>query len=337
MATQVKDQSAAAIRFAPRRLGHANLFVADLEAAIAWHRDVAGIELVRREPGINAGFHSNGNTHHDLGLIRITGGAVIGINGFQQPSSFRGGQPGLNHLGWEMNSERELVAALARGKTVGLRVVNYANHQISHSAYVPDPDGNYHEFYADVVESWRSIFNLDREELVTERWDWEKSAPGMAEVPIDSKDRRRVDAALFHPCRITHSTLVAADFAGVDRFLTEVAGLSAIGRGDGIARYRARRSERDLDLVDAKHGWPKGLLAVSLLVEDEGDLKQSIKMAADRGVAIEAVIDRPEKLAALVKNPDGGLVEFYTPRGASARRLPSPTDRINGVPWVLAA
>ena len=61
---------------------------------------------------------------------------------------------------------------------------------------------------------------------------------GVPYLPIDPKDRKRVDAALFHPRRITHSTLVAQDFAGVDRFLTEVAGLNAVARGDGIARCR---------------------------------------------------------------------------------------------------
>ncbi|HZQ61810.1 MAG TPA: VOC family protein, partial [Casimicrobiaceae bacterium] len=200
----------APIGFHPRRLGHANLFVADLERSVDFYSRVCGVQLVRREPGIQAAFHSNGNTHHDIGLIQCSGGARRGIGGFVQPSSFRGHSPGLNHLGWEMNSEAELIAAVERAEAAAVKIVNYANHQISHSAYVPDPDGNYHEFYADVVEDWRKIFNLEREELVTERWDWQHARPGLEPIHPPEHERR-VDDAIFHPRRITHAVLAVTD------------------------------------------------------------------------------------------------------------------------------
>ena len=61
-------------RFRPRRLGHVNLWVSDLERSIRFYEDVCGIELVRRERDILIAFHSNGNSHHDIGIIEISRG-----------------------------------------------------------------------------------------------------------------------------------------------------------------------------------------------------------------------------------------------------------------------
>ena len=60
---------AAAVRFAPRRLAHANIFVGNLERSMSFYNKVCGIEEGRRETGIRAGFLSNGNTHHDIAAM----------------------------------------------------------------------------------------------------------------------------------------------------------------------------------------------------------------------------------------------------------------------------
>ncbi len=323
--------------FAPRRLGHANLFVADLERSIDFYGRVAGIELVRREPGINAGFHSNGNTHHDVGLIQTAKGAVYGKGGYQQPASYRGTKPGLNHLGWEMASERDLVDAVRRGEAAGLKVANYANHQISHSAYVFDPDGNYHEFYADMLDNWRSIFNLEREELVTEAWDWKQSNPGRGPTVADPNDRRRVDSAVFHPQRITHVTMAAANFDAVANFYTATGGLSARDQGDGVATFGSANSDCDVVLFDARYGHSKGIVGQSFLVEDEADLARSIAAAPERGIELVGTLDNKSKLAAFLRDPDGVIVEFYSPRNGARVTLPSPAGHATDKLWMFAA
>ncbi|MEC8204874.1 MAG: VOC family protein, partial [Pseudomonadota bacterium] len=125
------------VDFKPRRLGHVNLFVGDLNSSTDFHTNVAGIELVRREPGIDAVFVSNGNTHHDVALMQCKGGAVrTGRGGYVQASSFRGEVPGLNHLAWEMHSEAALVDKLKTGTANGLEIKFSADHLISHSAYI---------------------------------------------------------------------------------------------------------------------------------------------------------------------------------------------------------
>ena len=69
------------IKFRPRRLGHVNLTVSDLERSMAFYTRVLGIEEVRREPDIKAGFLSNGNTHHDVALVEV--GVLAKQAGFQ--------------------------------------------------------------------------------------------------------------------------------------------------------------------------------------------------------------------------------------------------------------
>src|SRR5690348_13796323 len=99
------------VSFAPRRLGHANLFVGDLDRSMAFYNGICGLEEVRREPGISAGFLTNGNSHHDIGLMQTMAAARVGREGHVQVPEGRGTRPGLNHFGWEMKNEASLIAA----------------------------------------------------------------------------------------------------------------------------------------------------------------------------------------------------------------------------------
>lgn len=149
------------VAFRPRRLGHVNLYVSDLEASLSFYERHCGLARVRMESAIGAGFLSNGNTHHDLGLIEISRGQDRhGRDGHVQIQSTRGRQPGLNHLGWEMENQAALVQAYERMRAAGMAPQALYDHIISHAVYVPDPDGNVHEFYADSMKDWESVFNL---------------------------------------------------------------------------------------------------------------------------------------------------------------------------------
>src|SRR5262245_6899077 len=170
----------AAARFAPRRLGHANLFVGDVERSAHFYQAVCGLELVRREPAITAAFLSNGNTHHDVGLIQVSPEARRGRDGYLQPSSTRGKRPGLNHLGFEMESEIDLVAAHQRAVAAAVPIFSTADHIISRSVYVFDPSGNLLEFYADALADWRTVFNPEQEDLVSGAWTPGATPPSAA-------------------------------------------------------------------------------------------------------------------------------------------------------------
>jgi len=314
------------VDFKPRRLGHVNLYVGDLNASTDFYTNIAGIELVRREPGIEAVFVSNGNTHHDVALMQCKGGAVRkGRGGYVQASSFRGEVPGLNHLAWEMHSETVLIEKLKAGTANGLEIKFSADHLISHSAYIEDPEGNYHEFYADATADWRAIFNPDREDLVTADWDWQNIEAPLGPMRPDPQDKRRVEAALFHPRCVTRAVLAVEDTEHADAFMTDVAGLARIEESDGVYAYRAGISAYDLLVVPADTVARPGLVGFSLLVEDEADLKASISRAGRTGIDVASVIDAGHKKSAVLYDLDGLAIEFYHPMEADGLRyLPEP-------------
>jgi catechol 2,3-dioxygenase len=315
------------VNLGPRRLGHVNMFVVDLEKSITFYSDVAGIELVRREPGIRGGFHSNGNTHHDIGLIEVTQGEVIGRDGYKQPSSWRGKRPGLNHLGWEMDSESTLVSALHRAEQRGVEVTAYADHLITHSAYLRDPDDNWHEFYADIVEDWREIFNLDRDDLVSGKWEWNKQPPDENAYYPKHSERRLVAGAPFGTLRISHARLVARDYPAVLEFFRHIGGMELVASGEGIAFLRNKSSDLDLILVSDKYDLEPGLHSVSFLVDNDTDLIGAKKMLTERGVSA-ALLATDRKQGLIMSDPDGVQVELYRRASPGFEMLvPSAADR----------
>ena len=318
------------VRFAPRRLGHANIFVGELERSMRFFSQVCGIEEVRREPGIGAGFLSNGNTHHDIGAMQCGGGVRIGIGGHVQIPEGRGQRPGLNHLGWEMDSEAVLAAAWRRAVDARVEIHRTADHQLAHSVYLFDPDGNLHEFYADVVDDWRTVFNPEREDLITGQWEPASQPP--------SKDRRwprdpqvRVVAgAVFHPKRMARAVIVAKDLPRMKAFFTEVAGLEPIeasAEDYALLRGAATRNGWDLALFAPQQGLQPGLHHCVFEMTEEASLLAAERKVASSGADLELILERPDKRSIFVRDPDGMRFEFRCDRPGHARvpaDLPAP-------------
>ena len=315
-----------AVRFAPRRLCHVNIFVGDLDRSLAFYNRVCGLEIVRREPGIGAGFLSNGNSHHDVGVMQAGGGVRVGIGGHVQVSEGRGQRPGLNHLGWEMDSEAALVAAWQRAVKAGVEIHRTADHQLAHSVYMFDPEGNLHEFYADVVEDWRTVFNPDREDLVTAEWQPLAQPPRQDRYWPAHPERRRVAHAPFHPVRTARVAMVARDLARMKAFYTDVAGLHVAHADADMVLYRgaAEQSGWDLALFGAREGLDPGMHHFVLEVDDEAALREAERAAGSAGAEIDMIFDRPDKRSVFTRDPDGMRIEFRHPRsapGAAAYRI----------------
>jgi len=64
---------------------------------------------------------------------------------------------GLYHFGLKIGeTDEELRAALRELVDAGVEVVGTADHTVTHSVYIVDPDGNEIELYIDVQpEAWR--------------------------------------------------------------------------------------------------------------------------------------------------------------------------------------
>lgn len=133
-----------------KELGHAVLYVRDIEKSAGFYRDVLGWKQITPQgAGLPMAAFSSGRTHHELLLIEV---------GDEATPIPRGRRIGLYHLGIKVgDSDDELREALERVREAGVTVVGMSDHTVSHSLYILDPDGNELELYIDVPGvDWKS-------------------------------------------------------------------------------------------------------------------------------------------------------------------------------------
>ena len=127
------------------RIGHVHLKVADLERALAFYCGVLGFELMQRF-GDAAAFIAAGEYHHHIALNTWES------KGADPPPP---GRTGLYHLAILYPSREELADALRRLVEAGIPLDGAADHGVSESLYLRDPDENGIELYRDrLPEEW---------------------------------------------------------------------------------------------------------------------------------------------------------------------------------------
>ena len=129
-----------------QELGHAVLYVRDLESSVHFYGDVLGLPAIGEAwPGTRA--FSGGRTHHELLLIEV---------GQSAASLPPGPRVGLYHLGFKIGTtDDELRDAIRELQAAGVKMVGASDHTVTHSLYIEDPDGNELELYIDVQpEIW---------------------------------------------------------------------------------------------------------------------------------------------------------------------------------------
>ncbi len=126
-------------------LGHIVLFVADLSKMADFYGKTLGFHEIARDS--QTALFGGGRTHHELLLIQI-GGTV-------EPK--RGARPGLYHIGFKIGDDTNSIReALAELQAKGVTIVGTADHTVTHSLYILDPEGNELELYADVSDIWKT-------------------------------------------------------------------------------------------------------------------------------------------------------------------------------------
>ena len=130
-----------------KELGHIVLYVRDLERSRHFYGQVLGWREVSQLGEMGAMF-SSGRTHHELLLLEV------GPDAQPIPS---GRRVGLYHFGLKIGeTDDELRGAIGRLQEEGVTIVGTADHTVTHSVYIADPDGNEIELYIDVQpEVWR--------------------------------------------------------------------------------------------------------------------------------------------------------------------------------------
>jgi catechol 2,3-dioxygenase len=127
------------------RIGHVHLKVADLDRALAFWRDIIGLEVQQRM-GNQAVFLSVDGYHHHIALNtwESAGGG---------PPPF--GTTGLYHVALLYPDRPALARALKRLVEAGWPLEGASDHGVSEALYLRDPDGNGVELYHDRPrEAW---------------------------------------------------------------------------------------------------------------------------------------------------------------------------------------
>ena len=298
--------------FAPRRLGHANVFVGDYEKAFGFYHDIVGFEEVYRQPDNRASFISNGNTYHDMALTDVK-------SKYAPP----GQAPGLFHVAFEVENEVRLVEGYRKAVAAGVPFEHTADHDVAHSLYQVDPDGNGVELYADVVEDWRTARNGI---IVKKKPEW---IPGVTTVPVSvalhpkDPEIRVVEHSIFRARRVTHVGFMAGDYAALYDYYTRVIGLEPLvgSRAGDFAVLRGMASKGDVTLYRRRDGEPTGMHHVGIEVASEADLARALKALPGAGIALEAEIDHPARHTVCIRDPDGLLLQFYVNRDWDAGAL----------------
>ena len=315
----------ATIRFAPRRAAHVTLFVGDHDRSRAFYHQVCGFEPVYYEEPVELSLFSNGSSHHDL--------AILPIKYQSATRDAMAGTPGLNHVAWEMDTEKDLVAAYNRAVAAGFPIQRVLTHTVSHSVYVFDPDGNSHEFYSDATENWRTTYHGGSGGSVTSPWDPNAAPADTRRLYPAGDDIRRVETAALHPRRLSHLVFVTRDHGPMIDFCTEIAGLEIVHESsDGglVCMASAGASYPcSLALVKGDGDTAPGFHHASFEIADERDLAAAEAALGADGIAIERRIDNGGKRSLFVRDPDGIRFEYAVARSPDFRAAASasPTER----------
>src|SRR5271165_2890420 len=121
------------------RIGHVHLKVADLERALGFYCGVLGFETTVRF-GREAAFLSAGGYHHHIAL-----NTWESLGGSPPPP----GTTGLYHTAIVYPSRAALATALRRVLAAKIPLQGAADHGVSESIYLNDPDENGVELYCD--------------------------------------------------------------------------------------------------------------------------------------------------------------------------------------------
>ena len=128
-----------------QELGHIVLYVTNLARMADFYRNTLGFREISRMPGM--ALFSGGRTHHEMLLIEI--------GGISRTKTHT--EPGLYHIGFKIGDGPEAARNVYRElKEKGVPIIGTADHTVTHSIYITDPDGNELELYADVSDAWKT-------------------------------------------------------------------------------------------------------------------------------------------------------------------------------------
>jgi catechol 2,3-dioxygenase len=133
-----------------RALGHAAINVRSLADSERFYHDILGMPIAARTDLLGGmTFFSLGN-HHDFAIHEVGEDAQGATTGDILS------RPGLSHLAFKVGDTlEELQAVKAHLERHNVPIVLTADHEVTASLYVLDPDGNGVELYVDTSDVWQ--------------------------------------------------------------------------------------------------------------------------------------------------------------------------------------
>jgi catechol 2,3-dioxygenase len=267
------------------RLGPVHLAVTDLDRSTRFYGEAIGLSLQGRENGVAA----LGAGGEDLLVLH------------EEPGALRAGdgQPGLYHFALLHPSRLELSRAARRLALTGAPIQGASDHKFSEAIYLPDPDGNGIELYADRPrDRWPEPL-----EALPPGGPMPLDLDGLLQLTADDELRRQADPELV----VGHIHLHVGAIEDALRFYRDAIGFeptillpsAAFVSAGGYHHHLGLNTWRGRGLGAAPAG-TVGLRRWTILVPDEAELGRVRARLAEAGVEHE---DSAEGL--LVRDPWG--------------------------------
>jgi catechol 2,3-dioxygenase len=236
----------------PMRIGMVTLRVRQLDPVADFYRDVIGLSVMERTA---------------TGALLGAGGVkLLALEAHPQASIESRNAAGLYHAAFLMPTRKDLARWLVHVAINRVALSGFADHRVSESVYLDDPEGNGVEVYADRDPSL---------------WQWNEGSVTMAtdNLNIDDllalTDTRVSDYARAPDgLRIGHVHLRVGDLARADGFYRSAIGLDPTRRRNGAAFLSSGRYHHHLAVntwqsagAGRRDGAATGLAWFSLEVE----------------------------------------------------------------------
>jgi catechol 2,3-dioxygenase len=195
----------------PMRIGMVTLRVRNLDLVADYYRDAIGLTVMARTM---------------MGALLGSGGVPL-LNLQRRESSPREARnaAGLYHTAFLMPTRKDLARWLVHAAVNKIPLSGFADHLVSESVYLDDPEGNGIEVYRDrLPEEWR--WNGDRIRMTTERLDLDNLAADAGAAAY---------AGAPDGLRIGHVHLRVGDIDTAQKFYSGAVGLDVTaGRGGAL-------------------------------------------------------------------------------------------------------
>ena len=126
-----------------KRVGHVVIKMRDLSKAKQFYVGFLGMKVGNESP--RGMFLRFSDYHHDIAIFKTGDDADL-------PKE---NQVGLVHLALVCDGDETVRSYYDKAKAEGIEIAGWTDHDVTHSLYLKDPEGNVVELYAETTYNWK--------------------------------------------------------------------------------------------------------------------------------------------------------------------------------------